>query len=170
MTEEPIDLSPDKLKEFKRQYKHAVDNNIEVFIFEGKEVLASFAKYLIEYFENGKPNPKRMQEDMQTFQDSAQKMKINMAVVMYMVEAIKLFESQSIAAVKKLALEIAMQGAMGYAPAKEGYKFSPFKDRNFSGWHILAFYYVSFAIALPELLPKLELPYEKEYALAKTMI
>jgi len=39
----------------------------------------------------------------------------------------------------------------------------------FSGYQILAYYYVSFAIAIPEMLMEMQLPYHEEYKLAKTM-
>lgn len=35
----------------KEKYNHAVENKIEVFEFEGQEVLTSYARYLIEYLE-----------------------------------------------------------------------------------------------------------------------
>jgi len=33
----------------KKEYQRSVDNNIEVFVFEGHELLTEYAKYLIEY-------------------------------------------------------------------------------------------------------------------------
>jgi hypothetical protein len=39
------------LKEFKEAYEKAVKENKEVFIFEGKEVLTTYAKYIIKYLE-----------------------------------------------------------------------------------------------------------------------
>lgn len=38
-----------KLKRLKRAYKAAHENGKEVFIFEGREILTSYAKYMIEY-------------------------------------------------------------------------------------------------------------------------
>ena len=34
---------------FKKEYENAVQNNIQMFIFEGNEYLTGYAKYLIEY-------------------------------------------------------------------------------------------------------------------------
>jgi len=33
----------------RKEYQRSVDNNVEVFVFEGHELLTSYAKYLIEY-------------------------------------------------------------------------------------------------------------------------
>ena len=43
------------------------------------------------------------------------------------------------------------------------------KNKTFSGYHILAYYYVSWALAIPEMVPQLNLPYEAEYKIALTM-
>jgi hypothetical protein len=33
----------------KKEYQRSVDNKVEVFVFEGHELLTEYAKYLIEY-------------------------------------------------------------------------------------------------------------------------
>ena len=33
----------------KKEYQRSVDNNVEVFVFDGHELLTEYAKYLIEY-------------------------------------------------------------------------------------------------------------------------
>lgn len=38
---------------FKREYQNSVKNNIEVFVFDGHELLTAYAKYVIEFL---KPN------------------------------------------------------------------------------------------------------------------
>ena len=38
-----------------------------------------------------------------------------------------------------------------------------------TNYQILAYYYVSWKLAKPELLSKLQLPFEKEYQIARTM-
>jgi hypothetical protein len=38
------------INNFKELYKSALNDNLESFIFEGQEVLTSYAKYVIEYF------------------------------------------------------------------------------------------------------------------------
>lgn len=36
-------------QELKNEYESSLNNNIQVFNFHGKEILTSYAKYLIEY-------------------------------------------------------------------------------------------------------------------------
>ena len=36
---------------FKTQYREAVSKGGELFVFEGNEVLTSYAKYVIQYFD-----------------------------------------------------------------------------------------------------------------------
>lgn len=93
----------------------------------------------------------------------------NMAVVMFMVDALKYFENKPINEIKEIAFEIAMQGTMGYSPDKDGYLISKIPNKSFSGYHILAYYYVSWAIAIPEMLSEIKLPYDDEYKLAKQL-
>jgi hypothetical protein len=50
MSDEII-FTREKLAYLKRRYNKAVKDKEQVFIFEGKEVLTTFAKYLIEYLE-----------------------------------------------------------------------------------------------------------------------
>lgn len=40
------------ISKFKESYNLALVQKKEIFIFEGSEVLTSFAKYVIEYFDN----------------------------------------------------------------------------------------------------------------------
>ncbi|MCB1090831.1 MAG: hypothetical protein KDL87_04830, partial [Verrucomicrobiae bacterium] len=70
-------------------------------------------------------------------------------------------------AVKKSAFEIAMLGTQGIHPEKQGYKLASVPGTTFSGFHLLAYYYVSFKLVLPELLPDLQLPYDAEYGMAE---
>ncbi len=39
------------LQMFKRSHKVALDGNREQFVFEGREFMTAYAKYLIEYLE-----------------------------------------------------------------------------------------------------------------------
>ena len=71
--------------------------------------------------------------------------------------------------IKKIAFEIAMHGTQGYSPEKTEYRLHSIPNKIFSGYHILAYYYVSWALAVPEMLSQLQLPYEDEYNLANTM-
>ena len=62
-----------------------------------------------------------------------------------------------------------MQGTQGYSPDKKDYRINSIPNKLFSGYQILAYYYVSWALAIPEMLSQLQMPYEKEYVLASNM-
>jgi len=56
----------------------------------------------------------------------------------------------------------------GIDPKKErGYEVPSIPGSNFSGYKTLAYYYVSWALAMPEMLNSLQMPFDKEYELAK---
>jgi tetratricopeptide (TPR) repeat protein len=107
--------------------------------------------------------------EMEKFQKSQQSIGTNMAVVMFMVDALQFFDGMPSEKIKEIAFEIAMQGTQGYRPEKDDYRISSIKGKTFSGYHILAYYYVSWALAIPEMLSQLQLPYDDEYKLALTM-
>ncbi|MFN0048086.1 MAG: tetratricopeptide repeat protein [Cytophagales bacterium] len=107
--------------------------------------------------------------EMDKFQKSQHAMGINMAVAMFMVDALQYFEKMPLEKIKEIAFEIAVQGTQGYRPDKDDYRVNSINGKTFSGYHILAYYYVSWALAIPEMLPQLKLPYEEEYNLALTM-
>ena len=109
-------------------------------------------------------------EQTDTFLKSQKEIGINMAVVMFMVDAMQYFKNLSAAKVKEIALEIAMLGTQGINPAQgNNYKLSNIPNKDFSGYHLLAYYYVSWKQAIPDQVDKLELEFEKEYAMAKQM-
>lgn len=107
--------------------------------------------------------------EMDKFQKSQEQVGINMAVAMFMVDALQFFETMPQDEIKKIAVEIAMQGTQGYRPDKADYRISTIKGKTFSGYHILAYYYVSWSLAIPEMVTQLNLPYEAEYKMALTM-
>jgi len=109
------------------------------------------------------------QREMDKFQKSQESIGTNMAVVMFMVDAMQYFERMPKDEIKKIAFEIAMQGTQGYRPDKDDYRITSIKDKTFSGYHILAYYYVSWMLAIPEMISQLNLPYDVEYKLANTM-
>ena len=39
------------IKQFRRAYNKAVKDGVESFMFEGHEILVSYAKYVLEYFD-----------------------------------------------------------------------------------------------------------------------
>jgi hypothetical protein len=109
-------------------------------------------------------------EQTDTFLKSQKEIGINMAVVMFMVDAMQYFKNLSKTKVKEIALEIAMLGTQGINPAHgNNYKLSTIPNKDFSGYHLLAYYYVSWSSAIPEMVEKLNLPYAKEYEMAKQM-
>lgn len=107
--------------------------------------------------------------EIERFQKSQQSIGTNMAVVMFMVDALQFFDGMPKEEIKKIAFEIAMQGTQGYSPDKSDYRINSIKGKTFSGYHILAYYYVSWALAIPAMLSQLQLPYENEYKLASSM-
>ena len=109
------------------------------------------------------------QREMDKFHKSQEQIGINMAVVMFMIDAFRFFEDKPMEEIKKIAFEIAMQGTQGYSPDKDDYRINSVKDKRFSGYHILAYYYVSWSLAIPEMVSQLNLPYEAEYKMALTM-
>lgn len=113
-------------------------------------------------------NPYKERE-MEKFQQSEEKIGTNMAVVMFMADALQFFEGMPKEEIKKIAFEIAMYGTQGYRPDKKDYSVPLIPNKQFSGYHILAYYYVSWALAIPEMMAQLQLPYDEEFKLATTM-
>lgn len=109
------------------------------------------------------------EREMDKFQKSQKDIGTNMAVVMFMVDALQYFEGKSKEEIKKIALEIAMQGTHGYSPDKKDYRISFIPGKLFSGYHIMAYYYVSWMLAIPEMVSQLQLPFDDEYKLALSM-
>ena len=85
-----------------------------------------------------------------------------------MVSALKYFEGLLPEDIEKIAFECAMVGQNGISPAqKNGYKLNSVPEKDFGGYELLAYYYVSWAISHPEMLDKLKLPFDDAYALAR---
>jgi hypothetical protein len=112
------------------------------------------------------PSEKR---DMDKFQKSQKEIGTNMSVVMYMVSALEFFQGMPNDEIRKIAFDIALQGRLGYSPDKDGYRIPSIPNKEFSGYNILAYYYVSWALSNPDLLSQLQLPYTEEYELALKM-
>ena len=91
---------------------------------------------------------------------------INMAVAMFMGDALKYFKEMPTAEIKKIAFEIATIGTQGIDPNQKNYSIPSIKNSSFSGYKTLAYYYVSWALALPEMLNQIQMPFDKEYELA----
>ena len=88
---------------------------------------------------------------------------------MYMLGALKELYPMPQRDVHRIALEIAMVGVTGINPKTKGYKINAMPGREFGGYEFLAYYYVSWAIAIPEKLDALGLPFKNAYAAAKQM-
>jgi tetratricopeptide (TPR) repeat protein len=108
--------------------------------------------------------------EMEQFQRAQQGQGPNMAVVMYMVDALQFFAGMPREQIRQIATEIALQGTQGFRPDREDYRLRAIPGKTFSGYHILAYYYVSWALAIPEMLAELQLPFEGEYAMAEGMV
>lgn len=94
---------------------------------------------------------------------------VNLAVAYFMLNALDYFKNMEKAKVKEIAFEIALLAQTGIDPKKQGYRLNKIPNKKFSGYNLLAYYYVSWAIAVPELLMELQMPFEKEYELAKSI-
>ena len=110
-------------------------------------------------------NDPEKEKGMREFQKSQERIGTNMAVVMYMLDALKYFEGIPKQKIKEIAQEIALQGTQGYNP-NNNYRLSTIPEKIFSGYHILAYYYVSWKLSMPEMLSQLQLPFDEEYKLA----
>jgi len=92
------------------------------------------------------------------------------ALSSFMFDAIKKLSALTADKVKAIAMEIAMLGANGIDVSRSGgYTLKTMPGEDFSGYRILADYYVSRKIALPEHLAKVGLPFDDAYALAQQM-
>ncbi|MCH8556070.1 MAG: tetratricopeptide repeat protein [Schleiferiaceae bacterium] len=104
------------------------------------------------------------------FLDNAEAKGVDMAVVMYMVQAHQVFAPMTVDEIKKIAFEIAMLGGEDIRTDISGFKVAAMPNLTFSGLKLLAFYYVSWAIAIPEMLVLFEMPYDKEFEVAKNLV
>ena len=85
-----------------------------------------------------------------------------MMMSMYMLGAMEYFDTLDPQEVHRIALEIAMVGVTGIHPEKK-YSIMSIPDKEFGGYELLAYYYVSWARAIPDKLYDLGLPFSKAY-------
>ena len=111
-----------------------------------------------------------LRAEIKKLKQQEKKIGVNMDVVLFMADALKYFKDQPIDQIKSIALEIATQGAQGFSPEKKNYRISEIPGKVFSGYHIMAYYYVSWAITMPEVVGSLGLEFDREYKIAKGMI
>jgi len=108
------------------------------------------------------------QIEMHEFIENHTDKELNSAVMMYMVGALRYFKEKTDGEIKDTAFEIATIGMNGINPNnKSGYNVPSITGSDFSGYKMLAYYYVSWALSSPQLLPELRLPFDKEYESAK---
>ena len=91
-----------------------------------------------------------------------------MMMSMYMLGAMEYFDTLELHDVHRIAIEIAMVGVTGINPKKK-YSIKSIPDKEFGGYQFLAYYYVSWARAIPEKLEALGLPFSKAYESAMQM-
>jgi len=87
---------------------------------------------------------------------------------LYMLGAMQYFDTLEPIEVHRIALEIAMVGVTGINPNKK-YSIKSLPGREFGGYELLAYYYVSWARAIPNKLEDLGLPFTKAYETALQM-
>lgn len=91
-----------------------------------------------------------------------------MMMSMYMLAAMKYFDTLESRDVHRIAVEIATVGVSGINP-KDNYTIKSMPNKTFGGFEFLAYYYVSWARAIPHMLDKLGLPFSIAYELAMQM-
>ena len=93
---------------------------------------------------------------------------VTMMMASYMVGALQRFHGRLPEEIREVAFECALVGQNGINPAnKSGYRLKSVPDKDFGGYELLAYYYVSWALTAPEMVPKLRLPFDDAYELAK---
>ena len=91
-----------------------------------------------------------------------------MMMSMYMLGAMQEFDKLSHDKVKKIAFDIATIGINGISPQKK-YTVKSIGEKEFGGYELLAYYYVSWAREFPDAVDKLQLPFTKAYEVALQM-
>lgn len=94
---------------------------------------------------------------------------ITMMMAMYMKGAIDYMSTVSKDEVRTIARDIAVLGLGGISPDKGGYSIPSLPGREFGGYEMLAWYYVSWAAAFPEMVDKLNLPFSSAFQTALMM-
>lgn len=92
-----------------------------------------------------------------------------MMMAMYMLGALEYMDDKPYEDIHRIAIEIAIVGMKGINPANSGYSIQAIPGRTFGGYEFLAYYYVSWAKAIPEKIDSLGLPFKTAYETAKDM-
>lgn len=151
------ELELDTFFELESEAKFETKNNIDDFVNKLQQ----------DPFGLEEPEDPFQKREMEKFQKHQEEIGTNMAIVMFMVEALKHFKDKSTEDIKQAAFETAMLGTQGIDPNKKDYITSSISNKRFSGNQVLAFYYVSWALAMPEQVQHLGLDFGKEFEMAK---
>lgn len=89
-------------------------------------------------------------------------------MAMYMLGAMTYLDKLTDAQVNNIALEIAKLGVSGINPDNH-YTLTTIPGKDFGGWQILAYMYVSFKRVNPAMLAKMMMPFDKAYDMALAM-
>lgn len=108
------------------------------------------------------------QEEMRKFLESNASKKLNLPIVVFMLQALKAFNDMPSNKIEEVAFESAMLGNAGISP-EGNYNLKSISGGSLSGNRLLAYYYVSWALIKPEVVNELGLPFEKEYKAAKKL-
>jgi tetratricopeptide (TPR) repeat protein len=92
-----------------------------------------------------------------------------MMMTMYMLGALKYFDGMPHEDIHRIAIEIAMVGLKGISPDKKGYSINAIPNKEFGGYEFLAYYYVSWALAVPDKVNSLGLPFKTAYQSARKL-
>lgn len=109
------------------------------------------------------------EEETRKFLEEQKKIGLNMAVVMFMINAMNYFNRHPAIHAYNVLVQIATIGLNGINPDHKGYKVSLIPDREFSGYQLLAYYYITCLRSRPDMLRQLQLPYDKEYSCALSL-
>ncbi|MFV0226784.1 hypothetical protein OBK05_03670 [Empedobacter falsenii] len=156
-------------------YFKLIDDSNNVYLNMETES-APVSKSVDEVLKELEEDPYGLNDDL-TWQEKANEVfkrentsdEVNLAVAMYMVDAINFYSNYNKDQIKKYAFDWATLGMMGINPQKNNYSLPSIENKLFSGYKALAYYYVAWAIALPEMLAQLGMPFDKEYELAKNL-
>ncbi len=110
------------------------------------------------------------EREMRRFLEAQKRVDVNATIALYMVSALKFFKELPVEQVKKIAIEIAMTGTQGFDPNKVGYAVAAIPGKEFSGYQIMCYMYVAWALAIPEQLLSLGLEWHREWEVAKGMV
>ncbi|MEI8045830.1 MAG: tetratricopeptide repeat protein [Bacteroidota bacterium] len=150
-----------------------LDNNFilidEIDHFNKKSSVENILKTIEDDPYDLKGNQKSKLRDQKNFIESQKDIGFNSAVMFFMVDALQFFKEMPLSGIKKIAIEIAMLGTQGIRPDAESYKLTNIPNKVFSGYHLLAYYYVSWALTDTVMLKELNLPFSAEYEMAKGM-